>query len=85
MTLQLDLPKDIEQRVNGEAARLNMPVDTYILSLVDSATPKQDQPSAPIDDFKGYLESLALFVDRTPNYPTDFWTREIVSADEDDE
>jgi hypothetical protein len=82
MTLHIDFPKDVEKRVIGAAARRNLPVEEYVLSLVDSSTPAQEAPVAA-QDFPAYLKSLALFVGKVPNYPSDFWTREIVSGDDD--
>jgi hypothetical protein len=82
MTLHIDLPEDIEKRVIGAAALRNLRVEDYVLSIVDSTTPKQEAPAA-VQDFAAYLKSLALFVGNTPNYPADFWTREIVSGDDE--
>ena len=83
MTLHLDLPEDIEKRVIGAAAQRNLPVEEYVLSVVDASTPAQQPSPAPSQDFATYLKSLALFAGKVPNYPLDFWTREIVSGDDD--
>ena len=85
MTVHLELPEEIERRVSQAAAQQNQPVETYLLTLVDSATPKLETQSPRIENFHSYLESLALFVGKTPNYPADFWTRDIVSDDDDDD
>jgi hypothetical protein len=83
MTLHIELPEEIEKRVVGAAAKRNLPVEEYVLSIVDSSTPAQGPSAVPPEDFGAYLKSLALFAGKTPNYPPDFWTREIVSGDDD--
>ncbi len=82
MTLQLDLPEDIEKRVLGAAAQRNLPVEEYVLAIVDASTPAQQPSLAASQDFAAYLKSLALFAGKVPNYPADFWTRDIVSGDD---
>ena len=85
MTLHLDLPQSIEQQLAQAAAQHHMPVDAYVLSLLGREMATNPTIQAVPEDFSTYLKSLALFVGNVPNYPADFWTREIVSPDEDED
>src|SRR5947209_2577807 len=51
MTLILDLPPDLEARINSEAARSGLAPADYVLELVRSATPE-----APSSDANGELD-----------------------------
>jgi len=44
MTLTLDLPPDLESRVNDEAARRGLAPADYVLELVRTATPEAPEP-----------------------------------------
>ena len=84
MTLHLELPHDIERRISQAAAEHSLPVDAYVLSLLDRETKDRKASSSVSGHFSAYLRSLALFSGTVPNYPADFWTREIISGDDDD-
>jgi hypothetical protein len=43
MTLTLQLPPDLEQRLIQEAKRQGLPVDAYALELMDTHLPLNDQ------------------------------------------
>lgn len=83
MTLHLELPQDVEQRLSQAAAQQALPLDAYALSLLSRELRTDDLSSTP-ENFRGYLESLALFCGEVPNYPDDFWTRDIIVGDDDD-
>ena len=85
MTLHLDLPQDIERQLSQAAAQHHLPVDAYVISLLGREMVTTSTIQTEPEDFSSYLKSLALFVGNVPNYPADFWTREIVSPDEDED
>ncbi len=84
MTLHLELPEDLEGRISQAAAQHGLPIETYVLSLIDHETKDQKTSPPTPENFSAYLKSLALFRGKVPNYPADFWTREIVTGDDDD-
>jgi len=45
MTLTLDLPKDLEHRLNAEAMRLGVPIEKYALRLLGDVQEPDQQPA----------------------------------------
>ena len=48
MTLQLELPPDLEERVNREAARQGLSPSEYVIELVRSSTPEEPVDEEPL-------------------------------------
>ena len=94
MTLQLDLKPETEQSLRAAAEARQMPVEEYVVSLLEGATIWRDLPSSdpvavpardPVEnqkEFRQWLDSLGRFSHLMPEYPAGFWTRDVVSDDD---
>lgn len=48
MTLLLDLPPDLEARINSEAARRGVPLTACVLEILDAATTSGPMPTGEV-------------------------------------
>jgi hypothetical protein len=63
MTLTLELPQDLERRLNDEASRLGLPLEKYALRLLDTLQ-EESHPSPPLDVARQEAERLEALAAR---------------------
>lgn len=84
MTIQLTLPSEIEQRIVNTAEALNIPIEEYVLSLVEKASAPTIVP-APLanessEDFLAAMRSLSRV--KTPaSLADETWDRAAIYGD----
>jgi hypothetical protein len=67
MTLTLELPSDLESRVNSEAARRGLSPADCVLEVLDAAMPDTPLPTTPAElvDYWEREGVLGIWADRT--------------------
>lgn len=67
MTLSLDLPPDLEARLNSEATRRHLSPAQCILEVLDTAMPGAPSPATPAElvDYCEREGVLGIWADRT--------------------
>ena len=86
MTITLELDPEIERGLREAAEARHLPVDQYVLSLVESSLhpniiPARDPAKTP-EDLDRWFQEMARYSDQIPNYPDRFWTRDVISDDD---
>jgi hypothetical protein len=87
MTLQLELKPETERTLRAAAEARQVPVEEYLLSLVESALhpsiiPARN-PSGSREEFERNLKKLSEIAGPIPNHPGQTWSREVIYDDHD--
>jgi hypothetical protein len=56
MTLTLDLPPELEQRLTQEATRQGLPLDAYTIQLLDKFLPPKDRRTELVTLLQSWME-----------------------------
>jgi hypothetical protein len=76
MTVTLDLTPELESRVVSEATALGLPVEAYLLSLIEAATGPATAEGASLREFEAAMDELAEGLDHVPVLAPEALTRE---------
>ncbi len=87
MALILELPADIERKLNQEAQIRGVPVQILAVSLIQEAFAAKTTAPATAGhsaaQIREWLESLAEFSDRIPSMLDQTFSREMIDSDHD--
>jgi hypothetical protein len=87
MTLQLELKPETERTLRAAAEARQVPIEEYLLSLVESALhpsiiPARN-PSRTPEEFERNLAKLSDLPHPVPDHPGQTWSREVIYDDHD--
>lgn len=87
MTLQLDLKPETERSLRAAAEARHVPVEDYLVSLVESALDPAiipaENPARSPQEAHAWLERLSRFSKDIPLHPGETWSRETLYEDHD--
>ena len=87
MTLQLELKPETERSLRAAAEAHQVPVEDYLLSLVESslhpAIIPARSPSKTPEEFDRSLRRLSASSQSVPDHPGQTWSREVIYDDHD--
>ena len=87
MTLQLDLKPETERTLRAAAEARHLPVEDYLVSLVESALHPSiipaTNPAKTPEQVRAWLDRLSRFSKDIPLHPGETWSRETLYEDHD--
>ncbi len=87
MTLQLDLKPETERNLREAAKARDLPVEEYLLSIVESALhPSRipvKNPSNTTGELQQWFTEMSQFSHKIPQHPGETWSRETLYDDHD--
>ena len=84
MALTIELPPDIEERLNAVAEARGLHPAAYVTELIRSSLPLSVPPREhPPEDFEAWLEKFAQYSDQIPPMPGETFSREMIYQDHD--
>ena len=83
MTVTLELPPEVEQRLAAQAAARGVSTEDYILSLIEGAALPAMPPDTNLDQFEADLDALSAGSENLPVLPPAAFSRESIYADHD--
>jgi hypothetical protein len=87
MTLQLELKPETERSLRAAAEARHVPIEDYVLSLVESSLQSNIIPATSTsqtkEDLQQWFKDMAEFSCKIPKHPGETWSRETLYDDHD--
>jgi hypothetical protein len=83
MTIQLELKPEIEAGLAARARAKGIPLEAYVLSVIEELVLVADAPRPSLAEFRETLDALAHGADRLPVLPPEAFSRESIYTDPD--
>jgi hypothetical protein len=87
MTLELALKPETERTLRAAAEARQVPVEDYLVSLVESALDSSvvpaRHPSHSVENFRESMRKLSEISGPIPDHPGQTWSREVIYDDHD--
>jgi predicted DNA-binding protein len=78
MTVTLELKPDLEQRLREQAANAGVPVEYYLLSLIEGAIPAGIYKDATLEEFEAAMDEFSEGTEDLPVLPPEAFSRESI-------
>ena len=81
MTINVQLPPEIEATLLSRARAQGMTLDAYVQSVIEGVATGQSVPALSVEDFEAALDELAAGSERLPVLPPEASSREGIYRD----
>ena len=78
MTVTLDLKPDLEQRVVAQAAAEGVSLESYLLSVIETAAVRNTTERPTLEEFEAAMDEIAEGTDHIPVLDPEAITRESI-------
>jgi hypothetical protein len=78
MTVTLDLKPELEERFAAQAAAQGMPLEAYLLSLLEASVLPAVAENTTLEEFEAAMDELAEGLDNVPVLAPEALTRESI-------
>jgi hypothetical protein len=78
MTVTLDLDSDLEQRLRTEAATRGLPLESYLLSVLQNTAGAAPAEDASLEEFEAAMDAFSAGTEELPVLPPEAFTRESI-------
>jgi hypothetical protein len=83
MTIKLELKPEIEAELVARARVKGIPIEAYVLNVIEEIVLAADAPRASLAEFQETLDALAQGAEQLPVLPPEAFSRESMYTDPD--